>query len=151
MGPSTSRCMHYFAARKPDDDKCSFEHVGSWSPNYQIQLPLGGANLVRVPHLRCGYTVPGHNISQFSPLTAQEQAAARTALGFWDDVANITFTDLGNSNAATIAVANYSDQNDGSGACAFVPATGNTSAGSFEGDVFMNLTSVQPNNVDFGA
>jgi len=86
----------------------------------------------------------------FSPLTAAEQTAARTALALWADVASITFNDLGSSNNAAIQFSNY-QANDNRGAFAFLPDNGNTSAGNSEGDVFLNLTAVQPNNLEFGS
>ena len=86
-----------------------------------------------------GYNVSGENVQgTFSPLTASEQAAARAALALWASVANITFSDFGASNAATIEFANYSSSTDNSEAFAFLPTSGNTSAGSHEGDIFIN-------------
>ncbi len=97
-----------------------------------------------------GYTVPGHNISQFTPLSASEEAAARAALALWSEAANITFTDLGNTNNATIEFANYRDPNDGSGAFAFYPF-GNTAPSSSQGDVFLNTLSVSTTNNSMGS
>jgi len=71
----------------------------------------------------------------FSAFTASEQAAARGALALWASEANITFTDLGNSNAATIEFGNYSSSTDNSEAFAFF--RGNSGVG-YEGDVFIN-------------
>src|SRR5262245_45236307 len=56
-----------------------------------------------------GYTVQFHDISVFSPFTAAEQAATRAAMQLWSSIANISFTDLGNTNSATILFANYRD------------------------------------------
>ncbi len=95
-----------------------------------------------------GYSVGGHDISQFSPLSAAEQAAARAALGFWAADANITFTDLGSSNSATIEFANYRDPNDNAEAFASYP--GNTSTGNVSGDVFINTAFASTTNDDPG-
>lgn len=84
------------------------------------------------------YPVTGHNISNFSPLTAAQQTAARTALRFWSDLAGITFTDFGNTNNATILFQNYRDPTDGSGAFAFLPSPSGTASSNAAGDVFIN-------------
>lgn len=100
-----------------------------------------------------GYSVNNHNVSQFSAFTASEQAAARAALQFWSDVSGITFTDMGNTNNATILFRNYSDPNDASQAFAFYPSSNNQTAGSNQGDVFMNLafasTTINPGSYDW--
>ena len=92
------------------------------------------------------YTVSGHNLTQFSTLSSAEQTAARLALSLWASVANITFTDLGNSNSAAIKFANYRDPSDGSEAFAFYPSSGNTSSSSSQGDVFINTAFASTSN-----
>lgn len=100
-----------------------------------------------------GYSVSGHNVSGFSAFTASEQAAARAALQMWADVAGITFSDQGNTNNATILFRNYNDPNDGAGAFAFRPTSNNQTAGSNQGDVFMNLafnsTTINPGSYEW--
>src|SRR5262249_774656 len=95
-----------------------------------------------------GYSVGGHDVSQFSAFTASEQTAARAALQMWSDVSGITFSDQGNTNNATILFRNYNDPNDASEAFAFYPTSNNQTAGSNQGDMFMNLafasTTVNP-------
>jgi hypothetical protein len=84
------------------------------------------------------YSVSGENVQgTFTAFSAAEQAAARAALNLWASIANITFTDLGNSNNATIEFANYSSSTDQSEAFAFYPSL-NTSAPGSSGDVFIN-------------
>lgn len=96
------------------------------------------------------YPISGHNVSDFSPLTGAQQAAARAALSFWSDVAGITFSDLGNTNNATILFQNYSDRLDGAAAFAFYPAPGATAPDNSAGDVFINAASESTSNVGAG-
>jgi serralysin len=101
-----------------------------------------------------GYTVAGHDISRFSPLTAAEQQAVRQAFALFAEVANIIFTDLGSTNSAALLFSNYRDQNDGSAAFAFYPSNANTAANSSDGDVFINdfytsTTSLPSGSYDF--
>ena len=85
-----------------------------------------------------GYSVNGEDvIGTFTPLSGAEQTAVRAALQLWASLANISFSDLGNSNNATIEFANYSSSTDNSEAFAFYP--GSTSSGSSAGDVFINV------------
>ena len=85
------------------------------------------------------YSQTGRDVvGTFSAFTASEQAAARAALQLWSDVANIKFVDLGNTNAATMEFSNYRSTTDASEAFAFYPSSGNTSATSSDGDVFIN-------------
>jgi serralysin len=99
------------------------------------------------------YTETGEDLpGTFSAFTAQEQATARAALALWASVANITFTDLGNTNNATIEFANYYSSTDGAQAFAYFP--GRTAATAYEGDVFMNTayvntTSLGPGTYDW--
>lgn len=72
----------------------------------------------------------------FTSFSDSEQAAARDALATWASIANITFSDLGASNSATIEFADYRSGTDKSEAFAFYP--GSTSASSSAGDVFVN-------------
>lgn len=87
-----------------------------------------------------GYSVTGEDVQgTFTTFSAAEQTAARAALALWASVANITFTDLGNSNGATIEFANYRSSTDQSEAFAFYPVpTADTSSASYMGDVFVN-------------
>jgi serralysin len=100
-----------------------------------------------------GYNDVGENLpGTFTAFTAQEQATARAALALWASVANITFTDLGNTNNATIEFANYYSSTDASQAFAYYP--GRTAASAYEGDVFMNTyyvntTSLGPGTYDW--
>jgi serralysin len=83
------------------------------------------------------YSVSGENVQgTFSSLSAAEQTAASDALAAWASIANITFSDLGASNSATIEFANYQSTTDNSEAFTFYP--GSTSASSSAGDVFVN-------------
>jgi hypothetical protein len=86
------------------------------------------------------YTVFGENVAgTFSAFTAAEQAATRAVLALWASIANVTFTDLGNSDSATIEFANYSSSTDGSEAFTFLPSPpGDTSGAGTDGDVFVN-------------
>lgn len=88
----------------------------------------------------------------FSPLTSVQQDAARAALSLWSSLANISFSDLGNTDAATIEFANYYSSTDDAGAFAHFP--GDTSATSPDGDVFINTenestTDVAPGTYEF--
>jgi serralysin len=95
------------------------------------------------------YTETGEDLpGTFSAFTAQEQATARAALALWASVANITFTDLGNTNNATIEFANYYSSTDGAQAFAYYP--GRTAANAYEGDVFMNTAYVNTTNLGPG-
>ncbi|MBW7974504.1 M10 family metallopeptidase C-terminal domain-containing protein [Bradyrhizobium sp. BR 10289] len=100
------------------------------------------------------YTVNGRDVvGTFTAFTSQEQAAARAALSLWSSVANITFTDLGNTNNATILFGNYSSSTDNSEAFAFNPVTKTTAStgnNRWEGDVFMNTYYASTTNVDPG-
>jgi hypothetical protein len=86
------------------------------------------------------YTPADGAAGTFSAFTPQEQAAAVAALGLWASDANITFTNLGPSNNATIEFANYYSSTDDSEAYAYTPASGgaDTTAGGYQGDVFIN-------------
>ena len=85
------------------------------------------------------YTVMNENVQgTFTAFTAAEQVAARAAIAFWSSIANITFTDLGSSDSATIEFGNYSSSSDGSEAFTFLPASNDTSAAGSQGDVFVN-------------
>jgi serralysin len=96
-----------------------------------------------------GYNESGENLpGTFTPFTAQEQATTRAALALWASVANITFTDLGNSNSATIEFANYYSSTDNSQAFAYYP--GSTAASAYQGDVFMNTAYVNTTNLGPG-
>ena len=92
------------------------------------------------------YFVGGSDISNFSPFTSAEQNIARTALQFWADVANISFTDLGETNNATILFQNYRDFSDGAGAFAFLPNPAATGPNNRAGDVFINSAFTLINN-----
>lgn len=87
-----------------------------------------------------GYSVSGENVQgTFTAFSAAEEAAARAALALWASVANITFTDLGDTNSATIEFANYRSSTDQSEAFAFYPVPiADTSSGGYMGDVFVN-------------
>lgn len=87
-----------------------------------------------------GYSVSGENVQgTFTAFSSAEQTAASAAIALWAAVANITFTDLGNSNSATIEFANYRSSTDQSEAFAFYPVpTADTSSASYMGDVFVN-------------
>ncbi|CAA2103661.1 Serralysin [Methylobacterium bullatum] len=98
-----------------------------------------------------GYTVGGRDVQgTFSTFTEAQKVAARAALQLWSDVAGITFTDLGNSNNATIEFGNYSSTNDGSQAFAFLPINNDQSAGGYEGDVFINTSNASTTNISPG-
>jgi serralysin len=82
----------------------------------------------------------GHNA-----FSAAQISATLLALAAWSDVANITFqrvTDGGTeySESATILFANYTSGQSGAAAFAYLPVgrPGDTSAGSFAGDVWIN-------------
>ncbi len=83
-------------------------------------------------------TIKENFIGTFSAFTAQEQAAARLALKLWSSIANISFTDLNNTNNATIEFANYSSTTDNSEAVTELPRSGNQNPTSSDGDVFFN-------------
>ena len=86
------------------------------------------------------YTVGGEDVQgTFTAFTAAEEAATRSELALWASVANITFTDLGDSDNATIEFGNYSSSSDGSEAFTFLPSPpGSTAGASSMGDVFVN-------------
>jgi serralysin len=88
-------------------------------------------------------------------LTAAQIDAVRASLTFWSDVCGLSFTEVnpgGYTNSATILIGNYSDSNDGGGAFAYKPGTSpNTSSGSSEGDLWLNLGGgISTTNLAFG-
>ncbi len=85
--------------------------------------------------------------SGFSRFNGPQIIAAEAALAMWAAVANINFVRVGGSgysNAATILFANYSAGEAGASAFAFLP--GSTAAGALAGDVWVNITL--PDNQD---
>lgn len=72
-------------------------------------------------------------------------------MALWASVANITFTDLGASNAATIEFANYRSTTDQSAAFAFYPVPpANTASSSYMGDIFYNTYYSSTTNLNSG-
>jgi serralysin len=80
----------------------------------------------------------------FTRFSAAQIAATEAALAAWAAVANITFVRVndgdGYSDNASILFANYSTGAEGAAAFAYLPNTGNTSAASVQGDVWINST-----------
>lgn len=90
----------------------------------------------------------------FSRFSAAQITAAETALAMWASLANITFVRAndgdGYSNNAAILFANYSSGASGAAAFASLPVTANTSAGSSQGDVWVNSTLSYNSNPVYG-
>ena len=90
----------------------------------------------------------------FTPFTAQEIAAAETAMRLWSNVAGITFTEVNPgsyTNSATILFGNYYSTTDGSQAYAYYPVSNNQSAASHEGDVWLNRYYENTTYLPFGS
>lgn len=88
----------------------------------------------------------------FSQCTTAEMAAIRSILSLWSDLCGITFQDVnptGYTNNATILIGNYNDASDGAGAYAYFP--GSTASSSSDGDIWLNLDSVDPNSIPVGS
>jgi serralysin len=93
-----------------------------------------------------GYAAP------FSQLTASEIASVQTAMRYYSDVGNISFTQVnpgGYSNNATILISNYTSSTDGSGAYALYP--GNAAVAAAHGDMRLNTTSVNTSSQPIGS
>lgn len=90
----------------------------------------------------------------FSRFSAAQITAAETALAMWASLANITFVRAndgdGYSDNAAILFANYSSGASGAAAFASLPVTANTSAGSSQGDVWVNSTLSYNSNPVYG-
>ncbi len=93
----------------------------------------------------------------FSRFSAAQIAAAEATLAAWAAVANITFQRVddgdGYSNNAAIVFGNYSSGASGAAAFAYLPTSGNTSAASVQGDVWVNVSlgyNANPVRGDYG-
>jgi serralysin len=90
----------------------------------------------------------------FTPFTAQEIAAAETAMRLWSNVAGITFSEVNPgsyTNSATILFGNYHSTTDGAQAYAYYPAYNNQSAASHEGDIWLNRAYQSTTSLPFGS
>lgn len=108
----------------------------SWSQSY-------GASAVVTYSFRS--TAPAQmpdDTTGFNRFSAAQIAAAEAALAAWASVANITFVRVndgdGYSNNAAIVFGNYASGAAGAAAFAFTPTTGNQSASSIQGDIWIN-------------
>ena len=87
----------------------------------------------------------------FQMLSAGQTAATIAALGNYEDVCNITFTQVapgGTTNSATILVGAYTSASDGAGAYANFPGSMAANAGA--GDLWINNQSVGKGNPAIG-
>jgi serralysin len=94
----------------------------------------------------------------FIQVTAAQTAAMQTALANFAQVADINFSQVnagGTTNNATILVGAYDSTSDGAGAYAYFPGyrgiAGDKSAGSIDGDLWINNDSVSQSNLPFGS
>jgi serralysin len=105
--------------------------------------PLGQAQSLsyafRLTDSASGDAGPG-----FSQFSAQQIAAAKLSLQAWSDVAQLTFTQVGDghSNNATLLFGNYSEPDGDSAAYGYYPGdglhAGNKASGASDGDVWIN-------------
>jgi peptidase M10/serralysin-like protein/matrixin len=104
-------------------------------------------------------TAPTYNSSSneagtFSQFTAQEMAAAESAMRMWSNLANISFTEVnagGYTTSAAILFGNYRSTTDGAQAFAYYPSSNNQSATSSQGDVWLNTTYESTTNLFAGS
>ena len=97
----------------------------------------------------------GTEAATFSKFNTAEIAATKIALAEWADVSNITFTDAGNggyTNNATMLFSNTTSALPATSAGhAYFPSTKDISAGSQEGDTWLNLSSSPYTNLAYGS
>lgn len=104
---------------------------------------LGSPAVVTYAYRSSASTMPD-DTSGFSRFNAQQIAAAEAAFAAWAAVANITFVRVndgdGYSNSASIVLGNYNSGAAGAAAFAYLPSSGNTSSGSVQGDIWVNVS-----------
>jgi hypothetical protein len=110
----------------------------SWAPGFSTSVTITYAFRSTAPS-----TMPT-DTGGFTRFSAAQIAAAEAALAAWASVANITFVRVndgdGYSNSASILFGNYSTGEENAAAFAYLPSSGNTSASSVQGDVWINST-----------
>jgi serralysin len=115
-------------------------------------LALGaGATVTYAFRSTAPLTMPD-DTAGFSRFNAAQIAAAEAALAMWADVANITFVRVaptGYANDATILFGNYSSGAAGASAFAFFP--GSTAPNSVAGDVWVNFSLPDNQNLTPGS
>lgn len=102
---------------------------------------------------RASTPTSGTEASTFAKFNAAEIAAANAALKDWSDVANITFTAVnpgGFTDNAAILLANYTGDQTSAGH-AYFPSNKDMSAGSTDGDLWLNLAVSSYTNLNNGA
>lgn len=110
----------------------------SWATSY------GAGTTVTYSYRSSAPTQMPDGTSGFSRFSLAQIEAAEASLAAWASVANITFVRVndgdGYSNNAAIVFGNYSNGAAGAAAFAFTPVTADRSAGSTQGDVWINST-----------
>jgi len=114
-----------------------------------------GAPVVVTYAFRSSAPIPmPSNTSGFQRFTDAQIEAAEAALQAWAQVANIQFVRVGSgvngeaaySNSAAILFGNYTSGEAGAAAFAYTPVRGDQSSGSVQGDVWINISL--PDNQD---
>ena len=100
------------------------------------------------------YNSSSNEAGTFSLFTAQEMAAAESAMRMWSNLANISFTEInpgGYTTNAAILFGNYYSTTDGAQAFAYYPSSNNQSATSSQGDVWLNRAYENITSLDAGS
>jgi serralysin len=124
----------------------------SWAPAFSTPTTVTYAFRESAPSLPNG-------VGGFSQFNAAQIVAAEAALAAWAAVANISFVRVGDgtngsqafSNSAALLFGNYSTGETGAAAFAYLPSSGNQSAGSVQGDIWVNSTLDYNTNPVVGA
>ena len=98
------------------------------------------------------YTVTGSDITTFTQVSAQEQAAVQAMLAYYSEICGITFQQVnagGFTDNASILIGNYNDATDGAGAFAYYP--GPTASTNQAGDVWLNRDSISTTSLPLGS
>jgi len=107
---------------------------------------LDSENTWSSPTLTYGFRVSGNDGATVfrSSFSAAQQNSIAMIMAYYTEVTNLSFTNQGNTNAASILFANYRDNN---GIAAYAYGPGSTNGNNVSGDVWYNAFY---NTTDFG-